>query len=208
MKYWILIGLLSLRSFAFAGETIGNDCPRLQLVLDPQLSADVVDQAWASGESPMATPAVLALFGCKGEVLDRLSLAAPLARLDPIPLRGTHVRTYLVTVDLTASAGSYSGPLTMPVEIINHQIKLAKARAANGRSEQINLALTGKAAWKKLVVNSHDDLFAVRCQPTGKGFKTTYYHYRSTRHGWKVQMRSESGFWESDDEFPSLKHFP
>lgn len=209
---WILVSLLGLHSLAFAGglpdKHVAPGCDSLKLVLDARLSPEVMAQEWASGESLSTKPAVLELHGCKGELLDRMILAAPLARLDPSPLRGTQVPTYLVTVDLTAPIGSYSGPLTMPIQLVKHKLKRAKAMTSKGRFEEINLALTGKAAWKKVAVNTGDDFISVRCQPEGDGFVISYARYHFTLRGWQVRVRSEPGFWESEGEFPDLKHFP
>jgi hypothetical protein len=140
-------------------------------------------------------------------LLDRMVLDAPLARLDTLALRGTRAPTYLVSVDLTAPMGSYSGPLTIPVEIVSRHLKRVYASTENKKPAPIILALTGKAAWKKISKPGSDELFAVRCQPNKGGFVTSYYRYYTTRHGWKVRVRSEPGLWESDGEFPEARHF-
>ena len=207
MRTWLLIGLLSWASWAFADDSVKLGCQRLHLQLDAALTAAVVEQQWGSGEDSIAKPAVLELHGCKGEVLDRMVLEAPLARLDPIALRGTKAPTFLVSVDLTAAAGSYSGPLTIPIEVHGDHLTRAVANTENKHSEPINLALTGKAAWKKISKRGGDELFAVRCQPKGDGFITSYYRYYTTPQGWKVRTRSEPGLWESDTEFPALRRF-
>ena len=207
MRTWLLIGLLSCASWAFADVSVTLGCQRLHLKLDAHLTSAVVEQQWGSGEESMAKPAVLELHGCKGELQDSMVLEAPLARLDPTALRGTIAPTILVSVDLTAAAGSYNGPLTIPVEVHDGHLKRASANTENKQSEPINLGLTGKAAWKKIAKRSGDELYSVRCQPKGDGFVTSYYRYYSTRQGWKVRMRSEPGLWESDGEFPSMRHF-
>lgn len=204
---WSLICLLAWASSAFADDSVQIGCLRLALQLDAGLTQDVLEQRWGSGETNSEKSAVLELHGCKGELLDRLELEAPLARLDPIALRGTIVPTYLVSVDLTAPMGSYSGPLTIPVEIVSHHLKRVVASTENKKHEPMNLALTGKAAWKKIAKRGADEFFAVRCQPKGDGFVTSYYRYYTTRRGWKVSKRSEPGLWESDAEFPDARHF-
>lgn len=207
MRTWLLIGLLSWASWAFADDSVKLGCQRLHLQLDAALTSAVVEQNWGSGEDSIAKPAVLELHGCKNELLDSMVLEAPLARLDPIALRGTKAPTFLVSVDLTAAAGSYSGPLTIPVEVHGNHISRAFANTENKHSEPINLALSGKAAWKKIAKRGADELFAVRCQPKGDGFVTSYYRYYSTPQGWKVRMRSQPGLWESDAEFPAMRRF-
>ncbi len=204
---WFFISLLAWASSAFANDSVDIGCLRLQLLLDASLTPDVVEQQWGSGESSSEKFAVLELFGCKGELLDRMVLDAPLARLDPVALRGTMTPTYLVSVDLTAAAGSYSGPLTIPVELVHRHLKRVYARTENKRLEPINLALTGKAAWKKIARQEADELYAVRCQPKDGGFVTSYFRYYTTRNGWKVRAHSKPGLWESDGEFPEARYF-
>jgi hypothetical protein len=208
MKHWILFGLLCIRSFAFAADAAGSGCDHVALILDPRLTPAVVEQRWASGELSSEVPANLELRGCNGELLDQLPLDAPLARLDNVALRGTEVRTYLVTMDLTAPAGSYSGPLTVPVQVIKHKLKRAEATTADRRIEPIKLPLTGKAAWKKVANGATDDLLSVSCQPQASGFTTTFRRYHPTRRGWQVRLRSEPILWESDGEFPKAGRFP
>jgi len=205
---WLLCVLLCVRSLAYAADS-GTDCDHLNLVLDPHLTKAVVDQHWETGESPSKVPAKLELRGCKGELLDHMELDASLARLDNSPLRGTPVPTYLVTVDLTAPAGSYSGPATMPIEVENHKLKLAEATAEDGKHVPITLAMTGKAAWKKVAAGKTDDFLAVNCQPQQVGeFATSFRRYHLTQHGWQVSVRSEPIFWESDGDFPEASKFP
>ena len=78
----------------------------MRVVLDARLSPDVVEREWGSGNPRSESPATLELVGCEGQLLDRLVLDAPLAQLDPIPIRGAPNPTYLVSTDLTAEAGS------------------------------------------------------------------------------------------------------
>jgi hypothetical protein len=208
MMRWLPLGLLCIHSLAFATDASNPGCDSVTLVLDPRLTPAVVEQRWASGEPSSEVPANLELHGCKGELLDRLPLDAPLARLDHAPLRGTHVPTYLATADLTAPAGSYSGPLTIPVQVIDHQLKRAEATTSDGHLEPINLALTGKAAWKKAAAGTSDDLLSVSCQSQGNGFVTFFRRYHLTARGWQVRVRSEPIFWESEGGFPATRRFP
>jgi hypothetical protein len=202
-----LVCLLVAATAASAGPASGPACPSVALQLDPRLTATEVDRAWATGEDRSETPAVLELRGCKGELFDRMVLDAPLARLDRTPLRGPAVPTYLVTVDLTAPAGSYSGPLTLAVEVLRRRLHRAEASAGGGAREPIRLAATGKAAWKKTFHAGNDELLAVSCQPRDGGFVVTYRRFQPGRTGWRLRQRSETGFWESDQEFPPPERF-
>jgi hypothetical protein len=205
---WLLVGLLGVASPAVAADAVQVGCNRLELVLDPRLSAGVLEREWATGDDRVEVSAVLQLRGCAGQLLDRVALEAPLARLDPTPLRGTAAPTYLVSVDLTAPVGSYSGPMTMPVQIAKGHLQPVLAATPTGHREPIHLALTGKAAWKKVSAGAVDDFLAVNCQPQDDGFVIFYRRYHLTRSGWREHVRSEPGFWESDGEFPETRRFP
>jgi len=183
-------------------------CERVVLALASGLTPEIVSRDWGTGETHAEPDAALELRGCKGELLDRLPLPAPLATLDPTPLRGAPSPTWLVSADLTAPAGTYSGPLTLPVEIVAHRLHPAEAVGRGGKREPIRLALTGKAAWKRLPAGRVDDLVAVASEPTDGGFVTHYRRYQPGPRGWALRIRSEGGLWESDGGFPPLTRFP
>jgi hypothetical protein len=211
MKRWLfllLFGVFSVSSLASAAVSVQIGCKRLSLVLATGLSPSVVNREWASGIFRPEAPAVLELRGCKGQLLDRIALEAPLARLEPAPLRGAPAPTYLVSVDLTQAAGSYNGPLTFPVQVVNNHLQRVVALADDGRIEPIHLPITGKAAWKKISIKGVDNFISVSCQPQDKRFVIIYRRYNPTREGWRVHTRSAPGFWESDGEFPEIKQFP
>ena len=193
-----------------AADQVAVGCQHVKLVLDARITPDVLESSWASGEPVTGAPAALQLWGCQGELLDSMALDAPLARLDPTPLRGVRPVTVLVTVDLTAPAGSYSGPVTLPVQVAGHRLARAQARAAGGQgvAEPIALAQTGKAAWKRLRMGGVDQFLAVQSEPRDGGFTTRYRRYVPAGQGWTVRVRSQPGLWESDGEFPPRKSVP
>lgn len=208
MKSRFLLTLLLLAGPALAADGVKTTCPNVTLILDPRLDAKKVEHGWGSGAPRDEANAVLALQDCSGKVVDRVTLPGSLARLDAEPMRGAPVPTYLVTVDETAEAGSYNGPLTQPFEVRDNQLQPASARDASGTTTPIRLALTGKAAWKRAPAGNAEDLLSVSCQPGEKGFVTTYRRYHSTSEGWRISERTEKGLWESDGEFPQVKSFP
>ena len=191
-----------------APAAAATTCERVQVALAPGLTPEIVRRDWAGGETHAQANAVLELRGCAGELLDRLELAAPLAMLDPTPLRGTVAPTWLVSADLTAPAGSYSGPLTLPIEAVAHHLHPAAARDADGHDAPIQLAATGKSAWKRARVGPVDDLLEVGSAPRDGAFVTRYRRYHLGPHGWTLHARQQAGLWESDAEFPPASAFP
>ena len=208
MKRWIFLSLVCATSAAFAAQEVELGCKRLRVVLDARLSPDVVAREWGSGKLRSEAPATLELVGCEGQLLDRLVLDAPLAQLDPLPLRGAPNPTYLVSADLTVEAGSYNGPLTIPIQVVRNHLVPAVARFADKGIAPIYLALTGKSAWRRVTNRNVDELLFVSCQPKGQGFVTFYRRYFPSRQEWKVKVRTRDGLWESDGEFPSRNLFP
>jgi hypothetical protein len=208
VKCRIWICLFCIASTASAASEVTLGCTRFRLLLDARLTPDIVERDWATGKPHPESLAVVELRGCQGQLLDRLTLEAPLARLDLVPLRGAPAPTHLVSVDLTAGSGSYNGPLTIPIEVVHNHLIAAAARTPDGRLEPIHLALTGKAAWKKDPVGKVDDLLSVSSQPENRGFTTFYRRYHPTPRGWQMKIRSEAGMWESNGEFPEARLFP
>lgn len=208
MKHWIFVSLVCATSVAFAAQDVKLGCKRLRVVLDARLSPDVVEHEWGSGKPRSEAPATLELVGCKGQLLDRLVLDAPLAQLDPVPVRGAPNPTYLVSADLTVEAGSYNGPLTIPIQVLRNHLVPVAARFADKSIEPVFLALTGKSAWRRVSNRHVDDLLFVSCQPKDQGFVTSYRRYFPSRQEWKVKLRTRAGLWESDGEFPSRNLFP
>ena len=208
MKRWLFLMLACATSISFAAQEVELGCRRLRVVLDPRLGPDVVEREWGSGQPRTEPPAALELVGCDGQVSDRFILAAPLAKLDPAPVRGAPKPAYLVSADLTVEAGSYNGPLTIPMQVVGDRLVPAVARFADKRSEPIRLSLTGKSAWRRISHQKVDEFLLVSCQPKGTGFVTTYKRYFPSRREWQARARTRDGLWESDGEFPHRNAFP
>ena len=150
MKRWLCLFLVGITSAAFAAQDVKLGCMALRVVLDSRLNAATVEQEWGSGNPRSEAPATLELVGCNGLVLDRFALDAPLAQLDPVPLRGAPHPTFLVSTDLTVEAGSYNGPLTIPVQVVREKLVVATAQSPDKGMQPIRLSLTGKSAWKRV----------------------------------------------------------
>ncbi len=209
MKRIVVSAFTALLAHAALAHPAARACDHVVLVLDPRITAQVIERDWASGAPHDEADAVLELRGCKDERLDRLELVGPLAILDPTPLRGTPEPTWLVTADLTAPAGATSGPLTLPVEVVSHRLRVARARGPDGRPAPIHLAATQHAAWQRLGVGNADQLLAVSWVPRGDAHgATTYRRYSTGAHGWRWRERRDTTPWESDADFPDAALFP
>jgi len=203
-----LPALLIVLAQAAPARPAAGACDHLRLVLDARITAETLAKDWGTGAAHEAANARLELRGCHDELLDHLELAAPLARIEPEPLHGTPVPTWLVSADLTADFGSYSGPLTLPVEIVVHRLRVARSRGPAGASAPIHLAATGKAAWRRVVSAQGDELLSVASAMDHDAFVTTWRRYRITAQGWRWTQRQAPGLWESDADFPDFAQFP
>ena len=204
----LLFSLVCAAATAVAAPEVKVGSQRLRVVMDARLTPEMVERAWGSGDPRPEAPATLELVGADGRVLDRLALAAPLAKLDPAPIRGAPVPTFLVSADLTADAGSYNGPLTLPIQIVRDHLVAAVARSSDQRTEPIRLTLTGKSAWKRVSDGKAETLLLVSCRPQGQGFVMHYQRYFLARQEWRVKVRTREGLWESDGDFPGRNLFP
>ena len=193
---------------ACAEQEVKVGSQRLRVVLDAHLTPEMVETEWESGTPRTEPPATLELVGSTGQVLDRLTLAAPLAKIDPVPVRGAPCPTYLVSADLTREMGAYNGPFTFPIQVVGNRLAAAAARSTNGRNEPIHLAQTLRADWKRVVHGDAEDLLQVYCQPGDHGFVTHYERYFLQSRQWKAKVRSRRGLWESQGDFPARKLFP
>lgn len=205
---WLVALLVAAPSLVHAGDSQALGCQTVALVLDDGLTPHALDRLWASGDPAPGAAAVLQLRGCDGALLDSITLESPLARLDGGLLSGAQAPTVLVTVDLTAPAGSYSGLLTRPIQVLGRRLEPAQARAAGGHWQPIVLAHTGKAAWKRVRVGAAEQLLSVRSEPQDGHFTTRYRRYVPTKRGWAVHVRAQPGLWEADGDFPSRRSFP
>ena len=142
---------------AFAGETAWMGCKQLRVALATTLNAEIVEKEWATGNTHDEQQAVLELRGCDGGLLDSAPLAAPLVQIDPKPIRGAPEPTFLVSVDLTQSSGSYNGPLTIPFEVIQDRLHPVFAKGIDATTSPIRLALTGKAAWERILISNREE---------------------------------------------------
>lgn len=213
MKKWCLLSLLPLLCLtptAQAAQHAELGCQRLRIDLDPALTEEAVEREWQSGEPRKERPASLQWVGCDGQVLSQLPLAAPLARLDPRPLRGASHPTFLVSADLTQEAGSYNGPLTTAVEVVSNRLQVVMVRPAGGKGRTVPLQLTQtlKSSWKRVDDGQGEALLAVRSQPSEGRFTTTFSRYDLSRGHWRVTSRTQQGLWESDADFPADTAFP
>jgi hypothetical protein len=165
-------------------------------------------------------PPLVRLVDRNGRERDRHVLDRELADVQPVRLYGVSGPvTYLVSNDVSAGFGSYSGPVTYFAEIRNGQLIWLQVENVQTRERHGWILMSSlKAAWRvddgpKAV----HDVFAVSSAPvltpTPKGdaelpfqITLTRYHFNGTQ--WIEFNQSQPGLWESEQAFPSETEFP
>jgi len=206
---------------------------RLELLEDARLTPELKKELWGSGgpetaldpKDPLykdltAVPlqkAVLQLMDAHGKVIAEKTLERELARMGFVSLRPGK-RTILVTTDLSAGFGSYSGPSTDLLEVSGGGLESVLARdSETGSSKPIHLASTLKTAWKLVPAggsgSGQKDILEFACRPTDWGpmksdLVLVYTRYHWDGKGWIEFARSVHGTWESDEGFPPPGRFP
>jgi hypothetical protein len=206
---------------------------KLELLEDARLTPALEKKLWGSGGPEMALDendprykdlttnlllnAVLRLKDTHGKTVAQSELEREQARIRFERLHPGR-RAILVTTDLSAGAGSYSGPLTELMTVAGGRLKTVVARdAESGESEPIRLMITLKTAWKLVPAagarNNLEDILEVACRPDvdaedANDFLVTYMRYHWDGKGWIVLTRKVHGLWEDDNGFPAPDQFP
>lgn len=203
----------------------------LVLLDDARLTPKLLDLMWGTGgididddpalaifKNDLPHNAVIQIMARDGSVVDRLELERALVKLQTTKLYGNSKITYLVMVDYSAGFGSYSGPVTLPLEVGDGHLRWLEAtQAKTGHTEQIELMNSLKTVWK--FVDSADGkgklILHAACRPDfnskakdDSAFTITYTRYYFDGTKWMYVDRKVQGFSEFEEGFPPRKLFP
>lgn len=198
----------------------------VQILEDSRLTREMADRMWFAStdpalvfgdDSPIARsakklpllPAKLVLLDSAGKELSSFvpEDVSPLARIEDRQLRGA----ILVATDDSAGFGSYSGLRTHLLQVTGGKIAPVFATDEKGNSSPIVLSKTVKALWHVATRQGSEQLLQIRCDPdfehadphaADMPFLVTYITFRRENGVWRRYERQESGFWESDQDFP------
>jgi hypothetical protein len=206
-------------------ETNGID-GTLQLLMDSRLTPPLREELWGRGEwwfvlSPdsksfkefSALPPRDAKLGVRDErkrlVADR-NLERPLAKMARWGYAGVGELGYLITVDYSAGFGSYSGPATSLLRVVNSALLDVRAvDPASGQEVHFRLMKALKSDWKMKATGNMLEILSFFCRPTQNGqFRLEYIRYSFDGSRWLEYKKSENGYWESDEPFPPRSAFP
>jgi len=125
-------------------------------------------------------------------------------------------QTFLLTVDYTAEAGSYNGPITWLLEVDGGQLKFIEATdRTTGKTDRIALMQSLKRSWQLVPAppgspGTKDILYALS-QPGDSAdgeFITIYRRYFFDGSRWIRVSREEKGLSEFDGGPPNRRLFP
>lgn len=212
---------------------------KLQIMEDARLTRRLRHRLWGTGDINVSEDPTLSAFEKKplrnarlrlltsaGAVAADVPLKRPLAKIGVTKLYGSARPTYLVTVDYSAGFGSYSGPITMPLEVHDGHLQWLEATdRITGKKGKIDLMESLKTTWK--IVDStagpRKEILKAACRPnlkrplfrsnsnvqtTDKDFILTYTRFYFDGDRWISAERKKPGFAEFDEGFPSRKLFP
>jgi hypothetical protein len=211
---------------------------RIELLEDDRLTSatrPLVDSAYARGERPCDTsapatsalcsevgraplrPAIVRLISATGKELDRLPLERATANLARLAVT-RHDSVLAVTVDLSADAGSYSGPVMRFLDVDGTRLRWTQVfDDATGRFSELDLPTTLKTAWRIDAAGERPEILLVACRPDldhpaandgSASFVVTYSRFYLVRGKWHKVDRRVAGFWENEGEFPARNSFP
>lgn len=142
------------------------------------------------------------------------------AEIKKVYLYGSTRPSYLLTLDYSVGAGSYNGPITWLVEVVEGAIKRVEAvDKTTGEKKEIAMMRSGKAGWKlvKATNGKSIDILKVSTRPAESesynkegslNFVVTYQRIHFNGLVWEKYTNQQKGFWESDDFFPKQSLFP
>lgn len=184
----------------------------------------VLDALCSTLDHAHLRPALLRLLASDGHVVAERTAERPLAELSAVQLYDSSPmerRTYSYSVDLSADAGSYSGPYTILAEPTPRGFGwLLSTDSLGAHPNLIWLVSTLKSGWRAASRpdGGGKDILMVRCRPDlhagspndAPSFLLTFERFSFDGAHWVRHVRTEPGCWEDDDStsFPARSRFP
>lgn len=213
-------------------ETANGIDGELQLMQDARLTASLRKDLWGMGDLSDAADAqgpvlsggplrnaVVRIVRSDGTPVKSEALERPLARLEHARLYREHRDTFLLTVDYSTGVGSYSGPVTLFVEVTGGRLEWLEAtESSTGKKERIALMRSLKTIWKIVAApdGSGKEILEALCRPVLETalkpgdveFRLTYRRYSFDGKKWVSLASERKGFSEFEDGIPNRSLFP
>ena len=202
----------------------------LELLQDARLTPELTGLIWGTGEIDINDDPKLVEFKSNpphngaiqvvdraGRILEVKNLERPLAKLRSAQLYRDARLTYLLTVDYSAGAGSYNGPITSLVEVKNGHLRWLQAtELGTGKTGEISLMESLKTTWRLVAApgGKGKQILLAQCRPDWSSvkddpdFTTQYARFYFDGSKWLAKVRTVKGISEFDQGFPERKNFP
>lgn len=213
LRYLLLLGSLCLAGVAQAGgETLVRcfnlpDSRKVCLYEDAWLHQRK-DNFWGSGQELVDDKqqklafASLRILDANDQRIAALRVHR-LADLNKTRLSVAGQPVFMLTEDLSAGFGSYSGPLSRPFTVGKKGFVFVQPESAPNKDS--GMIRTLKSDWKEV----RDGFLLLTCSPNEKmDFYLTYARIQLIGNRWVYRERQQKGFWESESPFPGEKFFP
>jgi hypothetical protein len=158
--------------------------------------------------------AIVVLEDDRGNELDSREMEEPIATLKPSSLAGEGP-IFLLTVDYSIGMGSYNGPITFLLAISGIRLKILEfVNSESKKQQQFRMMDSLKNAWKILdsktilEVSCHPDFDNPKNSRDNLEFAVDYYRFSFQEGNWVEYLKTVSGFWENEGDFPNRKFFP
>ena len=199
---------------------------KIELLMDVRLTPSVREQLWDKGDWSFVLSSESELFkdfstfpprNAKliirdetGKVVAERALERPLASLEECgPNRGGK-GGYLLTVDFSIGSGSYNGPGTTLLQVLNRTFLYAEAiNVATRKRKVIRLTKSLKSDWRIETRSERTEILSLSSHPANNdNFVSDYVRYSFDGTQWLEYRQQKAGLWESDQPFPPRSAFP
>ena len=178
---------------------------------DPDVAFSDHGQPYAEFTARPVRNGQLLLQTADGTVIGRTMLDRPFASIEPAPLHGMPVPTFLFMVNYSVGMGGFNGPVSVLLAPVTQGLTPLQATPERGgRSETIGLASTLHASWKIVPARTGgtEEILEATCPLSVNGtsnLRLRTYRFRDGR--WIVALRTAGECGELE-AFPERRLFP
>lgn len=212
LRILVMLGILAMAGAAQAGGEALVRCFNLPDSRKVCLYEDVwlqkhKDDYWGSGRELVDDKqqklafASLRILDANNQRIAALRVR-PLADINKTRLSVAGQPVFLLTEDLSAGWGSYSGPLSRPFTVGKNGFVFVQPQGAPNKNS--GMIRTLKSGWQEV----RDGFLLLTCRPEKDDFVLTYARIQLVGNRWIYRDRRVQGFWELESPFPDEKLFP
>ena len=190
--------------------------PALQRVMepfggDPEGSLEKSDPHYREFSARPLRNGELLLQTADGTVIGRTINERPFAQIEPAPLHGLSIPTFLYMVDYSIGMGGFNGPMSVLLAPVTQGLAPLQATSdRRGSSETIGLPSTMHASWQIVPARNGgtEEIEQATCSPSVSETNTLILRtYRYHDGHWSVAARS-GGACADLEVFPERRLFP